>query len=81
MQDLVMRAYAIDFFPEMADMRGLKIPGSVFEITRMALSAYTMGRSLAPAYTILSHLSAIRRGSGDQPCAAEQLAESNGHER
>lgn len=63
MQDLVMRAYAIDLFPELAEMHGIRIPGSVLEVTRMALCAYSMGRSLAPAHTILNHLIAARRGS------------------
>jgi hypothetical protein len=63
MQDLVMRAYAIDLFPELAEMHGIKIPGSVLEVTRMALCAYSMGRSLAPAYSILNHLIAMRRSA------------------
>jgi transcriptional regulator with XRE-family HTH domain len=77
MQDLVMRAYAIDFFPQLADMNGLKIPGPVVEITQMALYAYTLGRSLAPAYTILSHLSVARRGSKERLSRGEAMAEAN----
>jgi transcriptional regulator with XRE-family HTH domain len=66
MQDLVIRAYAKDFFPELAEMQGVRIPGQVLEITRMALFAHSLGRSLVPAYTILSYLTAARRGSKDK---------------
>lgn len=66
MQDLVMRAYAKDFFPELAEMQGLRIPGQVLEITRMALFAHSLGRSLVPVHTILSYLTAARHGSKDK---------------
>ncbi len=77
MQDLVMRAYAIDFFPELAEMHSTKIPGSVLEITRMAMCAHSMGRSLAPAYTILNHLTLVRRKSREKPLKGESLLEAN----
>jgi transcriptional regulator with XRE-family HTH domain len=78
MQDLVMRAYAVDFFPELADMNGLKIPGPVVEVAQMALYAYTMGRSLSPAYSVLSHLSAPRRSRPQEVApSGSPLAEAN----
>jgi hypothetical protein len=66
LQDLVMKAYAKDFFPELAEMHDAEMPGPVLEITRMALYAHTMGRSLAPAHSVLSYLTAARRGSKDR---------------
>ena len=77
MQDLVMRAYAKDFFPELAEMQGLRIPGQVLEITRMALFAHSLGRSLVPAYTILSYLTAARHGSKDKQFMNDLRAGAN----
>ena len=59
MQDLVMSAYAVDFIPELS-ARGLQLPAPVFEITGLALCAYSMGRNLAPACALLSHLASVQ---------------------
>lgn len=60
MQELVVKAYAVDFFPELSALGGVKIPAPVLEITALALCAYSMGRSLAPAHAFMSYLSATR---------------------
>lgn len=78
MQDLVLRAYALEFFPELSKMSGVEMPAPVFEITRMAFCAYSMGRSLAPAYSILSYLSAVRRGSRENQSPSAVLSEVYG---
>ena len=47
---------------------GDEIPVTVHEINRLALRAYGLGRSLAPAIGVLLHLAAGRReSSGNQP--------------
>lgn len=78
MQNLVMRAYSTDFFPELAAMHGSAMPGPVLEITRMALCAHTLGRSLAPAHSVLSYLTAVRRGSKDRLSPNNLFAEAKG---
>jgi len=78
LQDLVMRAYAFEFFPELSKMDGGDIPGPVFEIASLAFCAYSMGRSLAPAYAILCHLTAVRRGSKERQESSAQIAEAYG---
>ena len=78
MQELVMRAYAIDFFPELVEMHGPHIPGAVLEMTRLAMCAYKMGRSLAPVHAILSHLALARRESNGRQLSNEPLAEVKG---
>jgi len=78
MQDLVMQAYALDFFPELKKMSGAEIPGPVFELTSMALSAYSMGRSLTSAYAVLAQLAAVRRGSKDRPDPSAILTQAYG---
>jgi transcriptional regulator with XRE-family HTH domain len=78
MQDLVMRAYALEFFPELSKLNGVEIPGVVFEITNMAFSAYSMGRSLASAHAVLVQLSAVRRGSRDTNGPSTVLARAYG---
>ena len=78
MQELVLQAYATDFFPELAEMQDANLPGSVLEITRMALCAYTLGRSLAPAYSILTYLTATRRGAKDRGLSNNLMLEAKG---
>ncbi len=78
LQDLVMKAYALEFFPELSKMNGVEVPGSVFEIASMAFCAYAMGRSLAPVYSILSYLTAVRRGSREKQEPSAQIAEAYG---
>jgi transcriptional regulator with XRE-family HTH domain len=71
LQELVVRAYAVDFFPELSERGGAKIPAPVLEITALALCAYSMGRSLAPAHSFMSFLAAQRIApSNNQPRAA-----------
>jgi transcriptional regulator with XRE-family HTH domain len=65
MQELVLSAYATDFFPELSQMSGSRVPTPVFELVTMALSAYSLGRSLEPAYAVLSYLSARRKERRD----------------
>ena len=78
LHDLVLRAYAFEFFPELSKMSGEKIPAPVFEIASMAFCAHAMGRSLAPAYAILSYLTAIRRGSSENKEPSARIAEAYG---
>jgi hypothetical protein len=66
MQELVIRAYAVDFFPELSARGGAKVPAPVLEITGLALCAYSMGRSLAPAYAFMSYLTSPRSASTDK---------------
>jgi transcriptional regulator with XRE-family HTH domain len=70
MQDLVLRAYAQEFFPQLSQMSGAELPAPVLEITKMAFCTYSMGRSLAPAHAILSYLTAVRGGSRDKSPSA-----------
>jgi transcriptional regulator with XRE-family HTH domain len=76
MQELVLRAYALDFFPELSARGGMQIPGQVFEITGLALCAHSMGHNLAPAYAILSYLTNDSSGSKDKQPSTGQLAET-----
>lgn len=78
LQELVMRAYALEFFPELSTMNRGDIPGPVFEVASLAFCAYSMGRSLAPAQAVLASLTAARRGTkeGQEPSA--QIAEAYG---
>jgi transcriptional regulator with XRE-family HTH domain len=78
MQDLVLKAYAMEFFPELSKMNGIEIPAPVLEITKMAFCAYSMGRSLAPAQAILSYLTVVRHGSRDKQAPSALLAEAYG---
>jgi transcriptional regulator with XRE-family HTH domain len=78
LQDLVMQAYVTDFFPELASMQEASLPGAVLEITRMALCAYMLGRSLAPAYSILEYLTASRRGAKDRSLPNNLMMEAKG---
>lgn len=78
MQELVMQAYALDFFPELNKLAGVEIPGPVFELTSMAFCAYSMGRSLASAYAVLSQLTAVRRGSRERQDSTTQLTKAFG---
>ena len=66
MQELVVKAYAVDFFPELSALAGMKIPAPVLEITGLALCAYSMGRSLAPAHAFLSYLTTVRSASREK---------------
>ena len=71
LQELVVKSYAVDFFPELSERGGAKIPAPVLEITSLALCAYSMGRSLAPAHTFMCYLAAQRiTPSENQPRAA-----------
>lgn len=65
MQDLVMQAYALEFFPQLSKLNGVEVPGVVIELTMMAFSAYSMGRSLSSAHAVLSQLSSVRKGQKD----------------
>lgn len=76
MQDLVMRAYALDFFPELSARGGMQIPGPVFEITALALNAYSMGHNLAPAYAILSYLTNAANGSKETKSSSALATET-----
>lgn len=76
MQDLVMRAYALDFFPELSARGGLQIPAPVFEITGLALCAYSMGHSLAPAYAVLSYLTSAKDGFKEKQSSSALIAEN-----
>lgn len=78
LQELVMRAYALDFFPELSKLNGAEIPGPVLEITTMASCAYSMGRSLAAAYAVMAQLSAVRRGSRENKTPSALLAQAFG---
>ena len=78
LQDLVMRAYASEFFPELSKMNGGEIPGPVFEIASLALCAYSIGRTLAPAQAVLTCLAAARRGSKERQEPSAQIAEAYG---
>lgn len=78
MQDLVLRAYAMDFFPELSKMNGAEIPPPVLEIMKMAFCTYSMGRSLDPAHAILTYLTAVRRGPRDKQSPSGLIAEAYG---
>jgi len=78
LQELVMRAYSMEFFPELSKLTGAEIPAVVFEIASMAYCAHKMGRSLEPAQSILAFLTAIRRKSRDQQDTSAQIAEAYG---
>jgi len=78
LQELVMQAYAIEFFPELNKLNGAEMPAVVFEIASMAYCAHKMGRSLAPAQSILSYLTAVRRKPREQQDTSEQIAEAYG---
>lgn len=53
-----------------------EIPVTVHEINRLALRAYGLGRSLAPAIGVLLHLAAGRRESSNNQKQMEAVAES-----
>lgn len=78
LQNLVNRAYALEFFPELSKLGGTELPPSVFEIARMAFCAYSLGRSLEPARSILSYLTAIRRKTREKQEPSSQIAEAFG---
>jgi len=78
LQELVMRAYSQEFFPELSKINGADLPGSVFEIARMAYCAYSMGRSLEPAHSVLSYLTAVRRKPREKQEPSTQIAEAFG---
>jgi transcriptional regulator with XRE-family HTH domain len=78
LQELVMRAYSMEFFPELSRLNGAEMPAAVFEIASMAYCAHKMGRSLEPAQSILAFLTAIRRKSRDQQDTSAQIAEAYG---
>lgn len=76
MQELVVKAYAVDFFPELSVRGGVKIPAPVLEITSLALCAYSMGHSLAPAHAFLSFLTAARSAATDKQSPSGLLTEA-----
>jgi transcriptional regulator with XRE-family HTH domain len=78
LHELVLRAYAWEFFPQLSQMSGDDIPAPVFEIVSMAFCAYSMGRSLAPAHAVLSYLTTVRRGSPENKEPSGQIAEAYG---
>ena len=78
LHDLVLRAYALEFFPELSKINGNEISAPVFEIASLAFSAHSMGRSLAPALAVLAYLTAARRGSRDSKEKSGQIAEAYG---
>jgi transcriptional regulator with XRE-family HTH domain len=78
LKDLVLKAYALDFFPELSRLNGAEIPPQVLEITNMAFCTYSMGRSLAPAHAILTYLTAIRRGRRDKQSPSALIEEAYG---
>ena len=53
-----------------------EIPVTVHEINRLALRAYGLGRSLAPAIGVLLHLAAGRRESSNNQKQIEAVAET-----
>ena len=55
---------------------GEEIPVTVHEINRLALRAYGLGRSLAPAIGVLLHLAAGRRESSNNQKQMEAVAET-----
>lgn len=55
---------------------GEEIPVTVYEINRLALRAYGLGRSLAPAIGVLLHLAAGRRESSNNQKQMEAVAET-----
>ncbi|MGA9770549.1 MAG: helix-turn-helix transcriptional regulator [Blastocatellia bacterium] len=55
---------------------GEEIPVTVHEINRLALRAYGLGRSLAPAIGLLLHLAAGRRESSNNQKQMEAVAET-----
>jgi transcriptional regulator with XRE-family HTH domain len=55
---------------------GDDIPVTVHEINRLALRAYGMGRSLAPAIGVLLHLAAGRREGSNNQKQLEAIAET-----
>jgi transcriptional regulator with XRE-family HTH domain len=76
MQDLVMRAYALDFFPELSARGGMELPGPVFEITGLALSAYSRGQNLAPAYALLSYLTTAPGAQKEKKTTSTSMTET-----
>jgi transcriptional regulator with XRE-family HTH domain len=78
LHDLVLRAYALEFFPELSKINGVDIPAPVFEIASLAFCAHSMGRSLTPAVAVLSYLTALRRGSRENKEPSAQIAEAYG---
>jgi transcriptional regulator with XRE-family HTH domain len=55
---------------------GEEVPVTVHEINRLALRAYGLGRSLAPAIGVLLHLAAGRRESTNNQKQMEAVAET-----
>lgn len=78
LHELVMKAYASAFFPELTNITGGQVPAPVMEIASMAFCAHSMGRSLDPAYSVLTYLTAARRGSSDKPEPSARIAEAYG---
>lgn len=78
LHDLVLRAYSLEFFPELSKMSGVDIPAPVFEIASLALCAHSMGRSLSPAYAVLTYLTALRRGPRENQDKSAKIAEAYG---
>jgi len=78
LQDLVMRAYGTEFFPELSTLNGAEMPAEVFEIASMAFQANKMGRSLAPVQSILSYLTAVRRSNREKQDQSAKIAEAYG---
>ena len=78
LHELVLKAYAFEFFPELSKMKGENMPAPVFEIASMAFCAHSMGRSLAPAYAVLSYLAALRRGPNETNEPSTRIAEAYG---
>jgi transcriptional regulator with XRE-family HTH domain len=78
LHEMVVRAYALACFPELSQITGGEIPATVFEISSLAFAAYSMGRSLAPAHSLLTYLTAARRGSNEKQEQSARIAEAYG---
>ncbi|HWP45390.1 MAG TPA: helix-turn-helix transcriptional regulator [Blastocatellia bacterium] len=60
LHELIMKSYA-HYSPELSRLPQADWPEPVLEISRLALRAYLMGRSLAPAFSILYPLATLTR--------------------
>ena len=78
LHELVLKAYSLAFFPELSSITGGDIPVAVFEIASLALVTYAMGRSLAPAHSILTYLTTPRGGSSEKQELSARIAEAYG---
>lgn len=65
LHSLILKAYPNIEETNISEQNVDEIPPPVLEINRLALSAYSMGRDLAPVFDLLSKLASVNGGRAE----------------